>query len=219
MADVLVVSGSGPYADAWHRFPETSRRLAEILSDLGHRTRVTEDVEVGLADPGRCDLLVVNIGDPAEPRPPDRLSAVRRGLVQHVDAGRGLLGIHVSATSLTELPEWPTLLGGHWVRGRTMHPPQDLATVRVCAGVHPVVEGLDDFEVDDERYSYLETGPDITVLCEHEFEGRRHPLAWAKRSGRGRVVYDALGHDVRSYDSAPHVELLQRSVRWLLGDL
>jgi hypothetical protein len=130
MADILIVSGSRPYADSWHRFPETSRRIAKILDDLGHSTHVTEDVEAGLAQPGPCDVLVVNIGNPTTPRPPDRLSAASRGLIQHLDAGRGLLGVHVSATSLTEMPEWPTLLGGRWIRGRTMHPPQSLATVQ-----------------------------------------------------------------------------------------
>jgi hypothetical protein len=219
MADILIVSGSGPYADPWHRFLETSRRVAEILDDLGHSIHFTEDVEAGLAQPGPCDALVVNIGNPTTPRPPDRLSAASRGLIQHLEAGRGLLGIHVSATSLTEMPEWPTLLGGHWIRGRTMHPPQSLTTVQVRRGEHPIVEDLGDFEVFDERYSYLETSSDIDVLCEHDFEGVRHPLAWARQSGRGRVVYDALGHDVRSYDSVSHVELVQRSVRWLLGDL
>ena len=219
MADVLIVSGSGPYSDLWHRFAETSGHLAEILQDLGHRTQVTEDVEAGLAEPGRCDVLVVNIGNPNEPRPPERIAAAGQGLIEHLEAGRGLLGIHVSATSLTEMAEWPRLLGGHWIRGRSMHPPQSIATVQVRRGEHPIVEGLADFEVFDERYSYLETNPDITVLCEHEFEGLRHPLAWTRESAQGRVVYDGLGHDVRSYDSAPHVELLERSVRWLLGDL
>jgi hypothetical protein len=219
MAEVLIVSGFGPYSDPWHRFAQTSGRLAEILQDLGHRTRVTEDVETGLAEPGRCDVLVVNIGNPTEPRPPDRIAAARRGLTEHLEAGRGLLGIHVSATSLTEMAEWPSLLGGRWIRGRSMHPPQSLATVQVRRGEHPIVQRLADFEVFDERYSYLETGPDISVLCEHDFEGLRHPLVWATQSGSGRVVYDGLGHDVRSYESTPHVELIRRSVRWLLGDL
>jgi hypothetical protein len=219
MADILIVSGAGPYSDPWHSFPQTSGRLAEILENLGHSTRVTEDVEAGLAAPGRCDVLVVNIGNPTTPRPADHLAAAGRGLIEHLKAGRGLLGVHVSATSLTELAEWPTLLGGQWVRDRTMHPPQSLASVQVRRGEHPIVADLDDFQVFDERYSYLATRPDVTVLCEHEFEGLRHPLAWARQGGRGRVVYDGLGHDVRSYESAAHIELVQRSVRWLLGEI
>jgi hypothetical protein len=34
--------------------------------------------------------------------------------------------------------------------------------------------------------------------------------------GPARVVYDGLGHDVRSYDSASRGELFRREVRWLL---
>ena len=35
----------------------------------------------------------------------------------------------------------------------------------------------------------------------------------------GRVVYDALGHDPRSYDSTGHMRFDQRSIAWLLGEL
>ena len=28
-----------------------------------------------------------------------------------------------------------------------------------------------------------------------------HPMIWAREHGAGRVVYDGLGHDARSYDS------------------
>jgi type 1 glutamine amidotransferase len=110
------------------------------------------------------------------------------------------------------------MLGGHWVRGRTMHPEQDLATILVRAGTHPIVRGLADFTVFDERYSYLHTNPGIAVLCEHQTVGQLHPIVWARESGLARVVYDGLGHDTRSYESPGHVELLRRVVGWLLRD-
>jgi type 1 glutamine amidotransferase len=219
MPDVLVVSGSGPYADPWHRFPETSARLAAIIGGLGHSVEVTEDVEGRLAGPGRCDLLVVNIGNPTDARPVDRIVAAAQGLTGHLAAGGALLGVHVSATSLTAMPEWSAILGGCWVRGRTMHPPQGVASVRVRSESHPIVAGLADFEVFDERYSYLQTEPGVALLCDHEYEDQRHPIVWARETDRARVVYDGLGHDTRSYDSAGHVELVERSVRWLLREL
>jgi hypothetical protein len=64
MPDVLLVSGSGPYADAWHSFPATSARIAGIIRALGLSVEITEDVEGGLAQPGASRLLVVNIGNP-----------------------------------------------------------------------------------------------------------------------------------------------------------
>jgi uncharacterized protein len=217
--DALVVTGSGPYADDWHDFPVTSARLAAIVEHAGCRVTLTEDVEAALADPGQAQLLVVNVGNPAEPRPPERMAAAAAGLLRLLADGGGLLGVHASATSFTGMREWPEILGGRWVRGTTMHPPRDECVVSVTDADHPVSGGLRDFTVVDERYSYLETGSDITVLHDHDFEDTRHPLVWARDAGPGRVVYDALGHDSASYDAPGHRELLDRAIRWLLHEL
>ena len=213
--DALVVSGAGPYVDPWHDFAATSARLAAILEGLGHRVDITGEVEDALADPGDVRLLVVNIGNPAEPRPPERMVAAAGGLARHLAGGGGLLGIHCSSTSLTGMREWPGILGGRWVRGRTMHPPQDECVVSMASAAHPITRGLTDFTVVDERYSYLETTPDVTVLYEHRFEDEAHPLVWAREAGPGRVVYDALGHHVGSYDAPGHRVLLERAMEWL----
>ena len=219
MTDAVVVSGAGSYADPWHPFPDTSERLAQIVAGLGYTVTVRDNVETALAKPGPCRLLVVNVGNPATPRPPAAIDAVRAGLEHHLALGGSLLGIHAAAMSLTTLPQWPTILGGQWVHGHSMHPPQSTTTVAVTRAEHPVTAGLTDFTVHDERYSYLRTEPGITVLCEHMHDERPHPLAWARPSGPSRVVYDGLGHDTASYDSPGHVALLRRAVRWLLHDL
>jgi uncharacterized protein len=218
MAKVLIISGAGCYSDPWHSFADTSQRLAKIISVLGHDVTVSEAVEQALAEPGEPDLIVVNIGNPREARPQSRIDAAERGLERHLQRGGALLGIHVSATSLTTMSGWSEMLGGHWVRGRTMHPKQDLATILVRARAHPIVRDLADFTVFDERYSYLHTNPDITVLCVHQTKGQLHPIVWARESGLARVVYDGLGHDTRSYESPGHVDLLRRVVGWLLRD-
>jgi type 1 glutamine amidotransferase len=219
VAEVLIISGgTGCYSDRWHPFTDTSQCLAKIISELGHDVTISEAVEQDLAEPGEPHLIVINIGNPREARPQDRIDAAEHGLDRHLQRGGALLGVHVSATSMTTMTRWSRMLGGHWVRGRTMHPPQDLFTVVVHAGAHPIVHGLADFTVLDERYSYLHTNPDITVLCEHSNDGLLHPIVWTREAGPARVVYDGLGHDTRSYDSAGHVDLLSRTVGWLLRD-
>jgi uncharacterized protein len=40
-------------------------------------------------------------------------------------------------------------------------------------------------------------------------------VLWARESGGGRVVYDALGHDERSLAAAAHRQILEQAVRWL----
>ena len=216
--DALVVKGAGPYVDPWHDFAATSARLAALVEDLGFRVDVTGEVEDALADPGVVALLVVNIGNPQEPRPLQRMDAAAVGLARHLAGGGGLLGVHSSSTSLTGMREWPSILGGRWVRGRTMHPPLDECTISVTEVEHPITDGLQDFTVIDERYSHLETQPDVAVLCAHRFEDVTHPLVWAREAGPGRVVYDGLGHDVGSYDAPGHRALLVRAVEWLTAE-
>src|SRR4029453_4419982 len=129
MAEILIISGAGCYSDPWHPFADTSQRLADIIAALGHEVTISEAVEQALANPGQPDLIVVNIGNPREARPQSRIDAVERGLDRHLQRGGALLGVHVSATSMTTMTGWSQILGGHWVRGRTLHPEQDLAYI------------------------------------------------------------------------------------------
>lgn len=99
-----------------------------------------------------------------------------------------------------------------------MHPPLDLARIRLQAGVHPVAGDEAEIEVLDERYSYLAVREDAVVLGDHEHDGLVHPMIWVREHGAGRVVYDGLGHDARSYDSPAHRDLLCRAVSWLTAD-
>lgn len=216
MTDVLVLSGAGAYADPWHQFVATSARLAGIVADAGHSVEVTDDVEEALRQPGSCRLLVINLGNPIRPLPADAVDVLRAGLVGHCAAGGAMLGMHSTLTALPDQLDWSRLLGGVWIRGRTMHPPRGDATIQLAGSEHSITAGLADFAVEDERYSYLHTEPGIEVLYEHDHDGHRHPLVWAWQPDGYRAVYDALGHDVASYDSPGHQALLQRSIRWLL---
>jgi len=226
----LLLSGSGRYADPWHPFAATSACVARVLEESGIPVTVTEDVDAALAAlPATApDLLVVNIGAADGPAPdgvdhapadPAVDAAARAGLLGHLAAGRPLLALHVSSTSLHFVPEWEVVLGGIWVRGATMHPDYDLAHVRVETDAHPIVAGVRDFDTSDERYSFMRVDPAVQGLAWHEHDGLRHPLLWAREHGAARVVYDALGHDAASYDSAEARELVARSALWLLGEL
>jgi hypothetical protein len=217
----LIVSGGGDYTDPWHPFATTTGELATILRELGHEVTVSDRVEetlAGLVDPATWpDLLVINAGNAEQPGPAD--PAVATGVLAYLAAGHPLLVSHISATAFVDWPEWEAILGGRWVRGTSMHPDQDLARVEVATDAHPIVAGVVDFTVFDERYSYLRLGSDIEQLAWHEHDGLRHPLLWVHSYGPARVVYDALGHDGRSYESAEHRMLVARSAQWLLGEL
>ena len=218
MAEVVIISGAGAYADPWHPFAQTSARLAEVIGSFGHRVEVSEAVEESLRSLDAHRLVVINIGNPTAPRAALTMIDIQQALLAHLDGGGGLLGMHVSATSFTTMPRWPEILGGHWVRGTTMHPPLDEARIRLRPGPHPVAGDAVEIAVLDERYSYLDVRDDVEVLGEHTYEGSRHPMIWAREQGPGRIVYDGLGHDARSYDSPGHLALLGRAVAWLTAE-
>ena len=208
----LILSGAGEYADAWHPFPETSRRLAELLAGAGCQTEITEDLPGRLQDLAGVDLLVVNAA--AGPSGSSRAGA-EHGLAEFLAGGGGILAVHVGVCSLLDLPGWPEVSGAAWIAGRTMHPPLGPCRIDVRPIGHPLVASLGSFDVVDERYAHLDLRGGSTVLATHTHEGLDHPLVWARAVGWGRLVADALGHGPESYDSPGHRALIAAAVDWL----
>ena len=84
------------------------------------------------------------------------------------------------------------------------------------AAAHPIVDGLGPLEALDERYSYLQARPGSQVLVTQRHDGIDHAVVWVNPTAPYRAVYDALGHDLTSYDSPARRRLLAREALWLL---
>lgn len=217
-AHVLVLAGRGRYEDPWHDHAATSARIAELLTGAGARAEVRSTFAHAFTGLQRFDLVVVNAGrgrtDPDFDGDDAAWADAHEALAAHVDGGRPLLGVHQSANTFADSPHWRRLLGGAWVPGTSWHPPQGDTTVDVADPTHQLVAGLEHVRVDDERYCDLVVHPDSHVLLTQHEAGTDHPLVWVAPSGR--VVYDALGHDVGSYASPDRASLLVREAAWLL---
>ena len=215
----LLLSGVGRYADPWHPFTETSAALAGLLREARFGVEIADDVDTALAGllagADLPDLLVVNVGLPRDDRPSPGTPEASAGLRRWLQEGRPLLVSHVSSTSFLDSPEWEVALGGRWIRGMSMHPEYGPAGIHVHRDSGPLVEGLADFELPDERYSYLATAPSITIHATHTHEDLEHPVMWSLDRRPGRTFYDALGHDAASYQSPEHREILLRAITWL----
>jgi uncharacterized protein len=211
MARSLILSGGGEYRDPWHPFAATSERLAGLLAALGHEVEVSELVADRVADLRGWDLVVVN----AAAGPESDTGAAAAGLRAALDRGAGVLAVHVGACTLLRLPAWESVTGAAWISGRSTHPEAGPGRIITYPERHPICAPVTDFHIVDERYAYLRTAPDVVPLAAHQHEGELHPVLWARVLGRSRVVTDVLGHDERSYDSAPHRELISRAAQWL----
>ena len=86
------------------------------------------------------------------------------------------------------------MTGGQWVA----HPGNDGVeyTVNIVKGSHPIVEGIEDFQVKSEQY-YMHVDPAVKVLATTRFpvvDGPHvpngpvdMPVVWIKYWGKGRV--------------------------------
>jgi len=215
----------------FHPFHATSSHLAQSFAALGVETAIFDDVETGLARvrETRPALLTLNLlrwrmaGEKYDPyRDAWRFELSPEGartITEHVERGGGLLGLHTASICFDAWPGWGDVLGADWVWGESYHPPLGTVHVSPTAPPHPITAGLDGFVVRDEVYTNLSLRDDVRGLLEAlPGDGAPpQPLLWARACGDGRVVYDALGHDLASLAEPTHARILTRSVLWLLG--
>lgn len=210
-----------------HPFAETSRMLAELLAPQAFAAEIREDAQAALSDLAGVDLLVLNMlrwRMQGEKYAPQRAqwafslgAAARAELPRFLARGGGLLALHAASLCFDDWPEWPALLGGAWVWGRSHHPPVGPLRVEPSGAAHPLCTGLPAFELVDECYCELALEPGVTPLLLSSAGDGAQPLVWARQVGAGRVIYDALGHDERSLAHPVHRRLLARAARWACG--
>jgi len=215
MARVLILGGGrDPYVDPWHPYAETSGRIAAIALDRGHVVELSDDpmarVAAGLDG---VDVLVSNLPDPGDSVPEADRAAAWAELDRFAQRPGGVLGVHVGLTGLLGWRRWSDLMGARWVNGASGHPPLGEATVRTLP--HRLTDGVGEFAITDELYTGLEVTGDIASGVDHTLDGVVHHLVWTRRVGDVRAVGDALGHDVRSFDSADHTAIVGRALDWL----
>lgn len=147
--------------------------------------------------------------------------AMRDAIRTHVARGGALLAVHTASICFDDWPEWHAILGGGWTWGTSHHPPLGPVRATPRAGA-PLTHGLAEFELVDEVYAQLAIAPAATVIAHAEAlapppDAPRdgvQPIAWLHEYGRGRVAYDALGHDAASLNEPTHRRLLQRAALW-----
>ena len=167
-------------------------------------TRVHEDLDALLAERIAPFQLVVfywtlgNISD-----------AQKRGLLNHIAKGNGFVTFHSGADSFRGDPEYRALVGGHFIT----HPHYRAYQVSVVPSDHPITHGIQEFMITDEQY-ILDFDPRVTVLANSLYQGRLIPVLWTKDWGKGRVFYNALGHDPKACQQEMFQQLMVRGALW-----
>ncbi len=115
-------------------------------------------------------------------------------------------------------PEYHLLTGGQFI-----HHHKEFVTYPVeITSDHPIVAGLETFEVHSEQY-YLHADPGIEVLATTEFlpdpdrpeiGTSTMPVTWLRRHGAGRVFVTTIGHRMADLDLPAVDEMIRRGLLW-----
>jgi hypothetical protein len=154
--------------------------------------------------------------DPSEAGPYSPMTEAQWAALQgYLAQGKPLYVHHTGLLSFDERKELETIYDGRWIVGQSSHPPAHSFEVEVADKAHPVTEDLSSFTTFDELYIDLNGPKHSRVLLRARYQGVDRPLAWAGEYGRSKVICQALGHDLRSYENPMVRKFFVNAVRWL----
>jgi type 1 glutamine amidotransferase len=213
MTTALITWGGWP----GHEPDKVAALFAGWLREAGMDVKVTDTLAC-FDDPAalaRVDLIV----------PVWTMSTIGKEQAQNVAdavaAGTGIAGCHGGmCDAFRDNVVWQFMTGSQWVA----HPGNDGVVYRVrITSTDPLVAGIGDFDVATEQY-YLHVDPAVKVHAVTDFpvvDGPHAvngavamPVVYTKAWGKGRVYYNALGHQANVIDHGPPATLLRRGLIW-----
>jgi uncharacterized protein len=151
--------------------------------------------------------------------------AARANLKRFVASGKGIVLVHFACGAWHgEWPEFADLAGRVWFGanpgpGKRQHDPYGPFTVEMVKSAHPIVQGLADFETQDELYTCLIGDHPIQVVAQAKSKVDRqyYPMAFVSNYGQGRTFHCILGHDAKALKVPGVQELYRRGCAWAAG--
>jgi uncharacterized protein len=158
----------------------------------------------------------------------------RQALKTFLENGGGFVGIHGTGGDMSYDWRWYVdhLIGAQF-KGHPMDPQFQGATVRVEDKAHPATRELSEaWRRIDEWYSFEKSprrpGYNVLLTLDERTYGNRkmlgkdlsmgadHPIAWWHCTGKGRVLYSAMGHQASAYAEPEYRAMLRGAVDWAL---
>ncbi len=168
---------------------------------------------------------------------------LRRGLVEFVYAGGGLLGVHGTSVGFTRWPgaheDWPEFAFMLGARGASHLDANEPVYIQLDDPSHPVIAsfGGNGFEYASEFFRFGDPysrnrvrvllSLDNEKTAERQGKARVRPfrkdddyaLAWVRNYGRGRVFYCTIAHNPRIFWDAAMLKFYLAAAQFALGDL
>ncbi len=134
----------------------------------------------------------------------------QKGLKNYIQNGKLFIALHsANVYDLKKNNIYKNIVGSKFIH----HDPFKRFQV-ITDNEHYITASIDDFEIDDELYiSEFFYEPD-NILAWAIQDGKKQPLLYLKKLGKGKVCYFALGHDGRSWNHPSFKKILCRTILW-----
>jgi len=137
-----------------------------------------------------------------------------KAMLDYVEAGNALIPLHCASYCFLNSQKYIDLVGAQFSKHGT-------GTFRVenILPTHTIMKGYKSFESWDETYVHTKHNPkDRIVLEERKDASGSEPWTWVRTQGKGKIFYTAWGHDARTWSNPGFHNLLERGIRWAIGD-
>jgi type 1 glutamine amidotransferase len=209
----LLISGDDVSAHDWREISEATRK--DLVDSGRFDVKVCEDPRILESQNAlrAYDVIVMTIYTAKTPMISPQS---QEDLLGFVKSGRGFFVQHLASASFAKWPEFGKLCGRKWVMGVSGHGPRGVFEAKVVDKEHPITKGMADFKADDELYSKLQGDAPIHVLVEaySDFSKKVEPLVYTHEYGKGRVVYNAFGHDGKALANPSVAKIIARGAEW-----
>jgi len=135
-------------------------------------------------------------------------SEQEQGLVKFVENGGGLVGIHSATDSFKNSDAYWKLM---W--GRFSGHGSGTFRVHITGKRHPIVQGMEDFDITDETYRHTWHPDSKTVVLMRRAEDG-DPSSWVQYVGKGRVFTTGLGHGKEAWENPAFQKMIERALLW-----
>jgi type 1 glutamine amidotransferase len=148
----------------------------------------------------------------------------KRDFLAWLQAGKGFIALHHAIASYQDWPEYSKIIGAHYYlekktvggveKARSIYKHGVHFTIHVVDSLHPVTQGVKDFQIEDETYNLFDVDNDVHPLLTTEEPTSKNLIGWSKGYGPARVIYLQSGHDHVAYENPNYQKILRQAIRW-----
>lgn len=134
--------------------------------------------------------------------------------------GKAMVFLHHSLVSYQHWPEFQQIIGGKYHQkasdehAASTYKHDVNIQVKVAQPNHPILKGINDFEIFDEVYGNFSVNQEVIPLLTTDHPESSKNIAWINEYEHSKIVYIQLGHDHHAYENTTYRKLLQQAIWW-----